>query len=1304
MAINSQRLLPGSSGGALAKYSNKQIQLITGDSKYLKKNSAKIKKEDSLKKDLVIIKTKVISIDKLLKTNLLIGKKSLDLKTKNEKVQKSLKREKKLEEKPKGKGGMRMPSISLPATGFLDSIKRFLFWMVLGRLFFTYFNSENLNKLTGTFRTIGKVMDFVEGTFSTVLSSLVNFIDFSYTKYDEVRSLAKKVGGKKGTEIFDKFSKELNTFINSAIIIGILLSKGKNIPGLPGRKGGIPRGGTPKGGTPKPNVNLRNYLGRDAQSKLIERRYGNNAARIYENARANGKTAQQARAAVQKAINSGRIVAQEAGEGLAQRGGSNLLKRGVRNAPGRLMTRALGRGGVKGAIRGISKGFGRIPLIGPIVDFLVSVFVFKEKPGRAAAGAVGNAVGTAVGGFLGTFIPFPGVGTWLGATGGGILGDILGRSLYDATIGANSKEEVIQTKAAGGVITRGGQYQKKGTRTLSISKQNAPKRITPQKTVPGKDVGGLQQIEKLYPNPKPEENKPNALEALKKTSETLKKTKFVGALMGASVDIALGQKPSKKVYETIGNNIAYLVTESADRQAAMSMSNLTRAIAAMADGGAVPSGSTQILTPQAQGEILSRAISNTIESNVNEALKVVKREVLARAVGREEMLQQNQRRGASGAPGGGGDFTDIDKIEMGGLSADDIDALGRMVAAEAGNQSKLGKAGVLSVILNRYRLAKAGKGYLPSGKNKDNVTLRDILYAPNEFSSISDGRFDATSSAAGKNALADAIDFGGNDPEKLKQKLIKDLKLSESDAETVVRATAFSNPRTRGSRPFDTPEVAVGNHSFQESPNARIGNFPGSISASISRREVEVGKTLFSTDIEAFREFRNKQFGAMKERQPTATGEYYQIRELGIYGSGGYGISPLADDTSYEVGEHKGAGHWENRAFDIPVPESSAEGDRVAKFWQDRGYDVIWRSDGHYDHVHVEVPANKAAEFFKVMKEEDKKENTSDREYDVIIPLDHHTGSVPPKSLWPNASLGASGRERDAQNPTAEIIRKRLEANGLKVKIMRPEDYRTEDAYNKDLVRYSQAGAVVSSLHYDAPRSGGGIGFLARLGKSADQNDRDYANKIAPILQAMARQAGNSEQSYGGIDTAGNITMRLAGPATAALIELGSMVEQEKKYGKEFWKNPQFIKHLNDVADATASSVQQRKPKPVQRPLGTTAVLNNKPVIWDGNKWALKTSSTEKQVQQQAYQQRLKTSNQVAARLKKESEDEEKFRAKRPWFDKFGLLGGAARFNKPDKKSAGGPVGDKYNDLRQYTSYSNGGVPIFMKQTVYVKI
>jgi hypothetical protein len=133
-----------------------------------------------------------------------------------------------------------------------------------------------------------------------------------------------------------------------------------------------------------------------------------------------------------------------------------------------------------------------------------------------------------------------------------------------------------------------------------------------------------------------------------------------------------------------------------------------------------------------------------------------------------------------------------------------------------------------------------------------------------------------------------------------------------------------------------------------------------------------MGGTIQS-DILEFRKFRHKQFGVSEQRFATSNPELYQIREMGIWDNNSeknWSINPLADDTNYEKKAHEGAGHWENRAFDIPVPIKSKEGDMVAAFWRRKGYEVIWKTDKeHENHVHVEIPRDKAKEFFKKSEE-----------------------------------------------------------------------------------------------------------------------------------------------------------------------------------------------------------------------------------------------------------------------------------------------------------------------------------------------
>jgi hypothetical protein len=96
----------------------------------------------------------------------------------------------------------------------------------------------------------------------------------------------------------------------------------------------------------------------------------------------------------------------------------------------------------KGAARVVLKGlklaapvFKKIPIIGPLINFLISYYIFKEPIGKAALRAVGSAIGTALGGAIGALAGV-GVMSWAAAPIGGFLGgvggDYVGGWLYDA--------------------------------------------------------------------------------------------------------------------------------------------------------------------------------------------------------------------------------------------------------------------------------------------------------------------------------------------------------------------------------------------------------------------------------------------------------------------------------------------------------------------------------------------------------------------------------------------------------------------------------------------------------------------------------------------------------------------------------------------------------------------------------------------------------------------------------------------------------------------------------------------------------
>lgn len=83
---------------------------------------------------------------------------------------------------------------------------------------------------------------------------------------------------------------------------------------------------------------------------------------------------------------------------------------------------------VVGFLRPILK---RVPIVGGLIDFVVSL-ALGENPGRAAARAIGGTIGAG----LGTLIPIPFAGTIVG----GILGDLLGGTIYDVVTGKKEKE------------------------------------------------------------------------------------------------------------------------------------------------------------------------------------------------------------------------------------------------------------------------------------------------------------------------------------------------------------------------------------------------------------------------------------------------------------------------------------------------------------------------------------------------------------------------------------------------------------------------------------------------------------------------------------------------------------------------------------------------------------------------------------------------------------------------------------------------------------------------------------------------
>lgn len=270
--------------------------------------------------------------------------------------------------------------------------------------------------LTAAFGFFEVVGPWIQKIGQFVFNAFVGAIDLAYQTYDGLRSLTGTIFGDKGVERFDEFSGVLSNVIAGAITLGtamIMFSDDLKGFGGVGSGGGSVRSSTGK----TSSSSVRRYISRYGR-KAAEKRFGKEAIK-------------------------------QLGGKYARSGVTNLARRGI--------TSVLGRSGTKLALKVLRPIFKRIPIIGGLIDFVVSL-ALGESLGRAAAKSIGATLGAALGS-LPPLLPFGGP-LW-----GGAVGDILAGSIYDAVTsgGGNADDSVVgeeyyeQELNAGGRVKIGSQ-------------------------------------------------------------------------------------------------------------------------------------------------------------------------------------------------------------------------------------------------------------------------------------------------------------------------------------------------------------------------------------------------------------------------------------------------------------------------------------------------------------------------------------------------------------------------------------------------------------------------------------------------------------------------------------------------------------------------------------------------------------------------------------------------------------------------------------------------------------------------------
>ena len=167
------------------------------------------------------------------------------------------------------------------------------------------------------------------------------------------------------------------------------------------------------------------------------------------------------------------------------------------------------------------------------------------------------------------------------------------------------------------------------TRTIKKPRRTTVVKVRPQKTQPGKDAGGINKIKELYGEDQPGQR--SALRALKKSSEDVKKMSSLrglsGAMFGAGIDMALGQKPDKNLSRSLGDMFGSVVQTAIDTELNSAFGDITKSLA-MANGGVVPTRGlgTDMNIGERIGRYISNAFSVAIESSASKVFQNLNRE------------------------------------------------------------------------------------------------------------------------------------------------------------------------------------------------------------------------------------------------------------------------------------------------------------------------------------------------------------------------------------------------------------------------------------------------------------------------------------------------------------------------------------------------------------------------------------------------------------------------------------------------------------------------------------------------------
>ena len=211
MAISSKKLL-GSKGGPLAV--RPKINLVPFKSKG--SSIIKVGEEDPM----LVIKTKVIKIEDILKGTLAAEKKAADDKRKAEEQQEREEAENEVEGDPKTGVKFKLP---LPGKikSWWGNIKKFFFTVLFGWLFLKFM--KWLPKLKGILSLAVKFFEFFVWLGGNVLNAIVTAVHWGYKAFEWTRDVIGNVFGEGGLKAFDRLTSILKTVLNLQLTLTLAM-------------------------------------------------------------------------------------------------------------------------------------------------------------------------------------------------------------------------------------------------------------------------------------------------------------------------------------------------------------------------------------------------------------------------------------------------------------------------------------------------------------------------------------------------------------------------------------------------------------------------------------------------------------------------------------------------------------------------------------------------------------------------------------------------------------------------------------------------------------------------------------------------------------------------------------------------------------------------------------------------------------------------------------------------------------------------------------------------------------------------